>query len=218
MRRLAGLAGALALTCLAFAGTADAAVKTVVSCPAGNTTGDSLYGFYVQPFQGYTLGTVTVPLVKTGAGDPAGDYAVTLTARSGSYDGPLVGTVTSHLMDPGVSPDYTEVGFTFNAPVTYGSTVTFAFSGADSTLLYYDYAGTCPGVIQTDDTNPPLGSGNRGNPPSVTITGEDSPLLALPPLQPGPTGKRAAALKKCKRKKSAKARRKCRKKANKLPI
>lgn len=34
----------------------------------------------------------------------------------------------------------------------------------------------------------------------------------------GPTGRRAAALKKCKKKRSAKARKKCRKKAKKLPV
>jgi hypothetical protein len=34
----------------------------------------------------------------------------------------------------------------------------------------------------------------------------------------GPTGKRAAALKKCKKKKSKKARKKCKKKARKLPV
>jgi hypothetical protein len=33
-----------------------------------------------------------------------------------------------------------------------------------------------------------------------------------------PTGQRAAALKKCKKKKSATARRKCRKKAKRLPL
>jgi hypothetical protein len=35
---------------------------------------------------------------------------------------------------------------------------------------------------------------------------------------PAPTGQRAAALKKCKKKKSQKARRKCKKKANLLPV
>jgi NHL repeat-containing protein len=38
------------------------------------------------------------------------------------------------------------------------------------------------------------------------------------PSGSGPTGQRAAALKKCKKKKSATARKKCKKKANKLPV
>jgi hypothetical protein len=39
-----------------------------------------------------------------------------------------------------------------------------------------------------------------------------------PPTTPAPTGQRAAALKKCKKKRSAKARRKCRKRAQALPV
>ncbi len=39
-----------------------------------------------------------------------------------------------------------------------------------------------------------------------------------PPTSTGPTGQRAAALKKCKKKKSAKARKKCKAKAKKLPV
>jgi streptogramin lyase len=39
-----------------------------------------------------------------------------------------------------------------------------------------------------------------------------------PPQQAGPTGRRAAALKKCKKKRSKKAKKKCRRKANLLPV
>ena len=46
------------------------------------------------------------------------------------------------------------------------------------------------------------------NPPPPTTT----------PVSTAPTGQRAAALKKCKKKKSATARKKCKKKAKKLPI
>jgi DNA-binding beta-propeller fold protein YncE len=44
------------------------------------------------------------------------------------------------------------------------------------------------------------------------------PGTTPPPAGPGATGQRAAALKKCKKKKSAKARKKCKKKAKKLPV
>jgi hypothetical protein len=39
-----------------------------------------------------------------------------------------------------------------------------------------------------------------------------------PPAATGPTGERAAALKKCKKKHSAKARKKCKRKARRLPV
>jgi CSLREA domain-containing protein len=45
----------------------------------------------------------------------------------------------------------------------------------------------------------------------------DKPPATNPPAA-GPTGQRAAALKKCKKKKSAKARKKCKRKARRLPV
>jgi hypothetical protein len=52
-----------------------------------------------------------------------------------------------------------------------------------------------------------------------TATAVPSPPAPTPPAAtPGPTGQRAAALKKCKKKKSKQARKKCKKKANKLPV
>ena len=57
---------------------------------------------------------------------------------------------------------------------------------------------------------PPGGGGGGGTPALVTPTGT-TPAA-------GPTGRRAAALKKCKKKRTGKARKKCRKKAKKLPL
>jgi ELWxxDGT repeat protein len=51
-----------------------------------------------------------------------------------------------------------------------------------------------------------------------TTTEAASPGSSPGASAPGPTGRRAAALKKCKKKKSAKARSKCKKKAKKLPV
>ena len=50
-------------------------------------------------------------------------------------------------------------------------------------------------------------------PVSATVTTPDTV-----PAPPGNTGERAAALKKCKKQRSAKARKRCRKKANLLPV
>jgi hypothetical protein len=43
-------------------------------------------------------------------------------------------------------------------------------------------------------------------------------VVPPPPAAPGPTGRRAAALKKCRKKRSKKARKKCKKKAKRLPV
>lgn len=51
-----------------------------------------------------------------------------------------------------------------------------------------------------------------------TVVTRNFTVASPPPSTTGPTGQRAAALKKCKKKKSAKARKKCKAKAKKLPV
>jgi hypothetical protein len=52
----------------------------------------------------------------------------------------------------------------------------------------------------------------------ITVSAPAPPATTPPNTAPGSTGQRAAALKKCKKKKSATARKKCKKNANKLPV
>jgi hypothetical protein len=52
----------------------------------------------------------------------------------------------------------------------------------------------------------------------ATATATVMVIAPTPPSVGGPTGERAAALKKCKKKKSTRARRKCKKKAKRLPV
>jgi hypothetical protein len=64
--------------------------------------------------------------------------------------------------------------------------------------------------------------GTPGGTTSASLTGTATAPPPPPPPPPaastGPTGQRAAALKKCKKKKSKQARKKCKKKANRLPV
>jgi hypothetical protein len=61
--------------------------------------------------------------------------------------------------------------------------------------------------------------GTPGGTTSASLTGTaTSPPPPPPAANTGPTGQRAAALKKCKKKKSKQARKKCKKKANRLPV
>jgi hypothetical protein len=53
---------------------------------------------------------------------------------------------------------------------------------------------------------------------SITYVEDSTPPPVVNPPATGPTGQRAAALKKCKKKKSKRARASCKKKANKLPL
>jgi CSLREA domain-containing protein len=64
-------------------------------------------------------------------------------------------------------------------------------------------------------------TGTPGGTQSSALTGTATAVPTPPPPPPantGPTGQRAAALKKCKKKKTATARKKCKKKANNLPV
>jgi hypothetical protein len=77
-----------------------------------------------------------------------------------------------------------------------------------------DADGACPldpvRDIGADEFNPGI--------PTCAPTGVGAPPGGGVLGSLGPTGQRAAALKKCKRKKSAKARKKCKRKAKKLPV
>jgi hypothetical protein len=210
---IAILAAALAVAMLGALQPATAAADTVVSCPFDPSgTGDRLdRGFYVTGYPGTNLDQVTLEYDA----DTAGAYTFTLTARSGSYAGPVIGASTVSASIPATSAATTPVTFSFAAaPVASGSTITFAqtYTGPD-TAHYNTGVPPCPGVIETESTTPPLDT-FRDDGVGVTIT-----QVVSPPAPPaGATGQRAAALKKCKKKHSAKKRKKCRKKAKRLPV
>jgi hypothetical protein len=100
------------------------------------------------------------------------------------------------------------LGFSANETATFQCKVDGgSFSSCSSPLTASGLAvGSHTIQIQGTDT-----VGNVGPIASRSFT-----VQASPPA--GPTGQRAAALKKCKKKKSAKARKKCKAKANKLPV
>jgi hypothetical protein len=86
----------------------------------------------------------------------------------------------------------------------FGSTGIQASVADNSTTAFYATATLGPDTSLCSSTH-------------VSYTEVTPPPTPTPPAA-GQTGQRAAALKKCKKKKSAKARKKCKKKANKLPV
>ena len=148
--------------------------QTIISCPVVGTGGDGLSrGFYVESYPGTNLGTVQMTYWT----NVAGSYVIAMTARSGAYDGPTIGTtqvVTISL------PAETNVTATFDfggAPVVSGTIVTFSqtkIGGPGS--VYYNTGPcgglectACPGIIQTEGTTPPLDTPRRAS-VGVTIT------------------------------------------------
>jgi hypothetical protein len=151
-----------------------ASYETLVSCPfvsgAGN---DNLSrGFYIQIYPGANLGTVQV----TYQASVSGTYAISMTARTGTYTGTLIGTTqTASVTLP--ASTYVTATFDFGgALVISGTAVTFSqgkVNGAGSVFYNTGPCGfdlnctLCPGVYQTDGTSPPLDTTRRR---SVAVT------------------------------------------------
>jgi hypothetical protein len=114
---------------------------------------------------------------------------------------------------------FVPIGFATPAPVVAGTQYAIvAFS--PSPFGPNDYAWSVGGAA-----NPYAGGGGFGTatippgPPWTALPAQDfafKTYVLAPP--PGPTGDRSAALKKCKKKHSTKKRKKCRKKAKRLPL
>src|SRR5262249_25615208 len=96
-----------------------------------------------------------------------GTYMITLTAHSGAFNGAQVGSpqTASVSLTPGTM---TPVTFTFGgAPVAPGSTLAFTQSATGGNV-FFDVGpcnpgscSSCPGVIETVDTAPPLSTVRR---------------------------------------------------------
>lgn len=138
-----------------------AAATIVVSCPFASPGGDDLTrGFYVSSYPGSNLATVHLEYNA----NPAGTYEISLTARLGAFNGPLIGgTQTATVSLPSTSSE-ADVSFDFGgAPVTPGSTITFtqAQISGPGTAYYNTGVGPCPRVTETNGTTPPLDTTRR---------------------------------------------------------
>jgi hypothetical protein len=158
---------------------------TVVSCPTGGGGDQITRGFYVSDYPGSNLGSVKLTYFPL-APPP---ISITLTARTGSYDGPILGSATVS-----VSPPETATFDFGGAPVAPGSTITFAHSiggGDPDGYAFFDYGeaslgdpsdpNACPGVTETGGTTPPLDTFRRAS-MGLTIT-----ALPTPPPTPSVT-------------------------------
>jgi hypothetical protein len=123
---------------------------------------------------------------------------------------------------PPVNPGFLSLSFAAPAPVVAGtqySIVTHSATDSGGAGSYGWATGNTPadpypgGTIFFTPTSPPLG----GWTPTAPDADYAFRTYVVPTAAPGPTGQRAAALKKCKKKKSKKARKKCKRKAKKLP-
>jgi hypothetical protein len=158
---------------------------------------------------------VDLHIGTTGGPLPTGPLSVEIRGASGGAPDSTV--LASHSVPAfNGAPAFLSIKFSTPAPVVAGTQYAIvAYSGADFSNVYKwslstvadPYAG---GAGFRTLTSPPSGSW-------MPVTGDFAFKTYVAPT-PGTTGQRAAALKKCKKKHSKRARRKCRKKAKLLPL
>ena len=149
---------------LALPAPAQLAPTTLLSCPTA-TGGDLTHrGFYIEAYPGETLDSVTV-YMATQAGGPLA-YEVGIDVFRNSYGGPHVGTYFTSL---NIGPVETAVTIPCaNVAVPLGGRLCFRFfigalPGAPALLYSVPPMGfTCPNIVQTHDTTPPLSTYRRG--------------------------------------------------------
>lgn len=158
----------VALVALA-SGVCRADVAPVIDCPWYSPTVVDTFqarAFYAPSYPGTSLRTVTLYL-RPGT---AGTYPLTLKARTGTFDGTLLGTATtSFTFADNASP--VPVVFDFgNVSVPLGSIVTFAGGGTGSIYMQVVSSPACP-MFETDSFLPPLGAYRRQG-VAARITGD----------------------------------------------
>ncbi len=148
------------LVVLAVASIASS--QELVNCPANPAgSGDRIdRGLYLPSFPGTSLGVVVLHF----ACQSSDERTFALTARHGTYDGPILGVAQATVVPSGAVSGAASARFDFRGvPVVQGSTVTFALellSGSPIQCFYNKGVneGELCGelVVETEGTEPPL--------------------------------------------------------------
>jgi hypothetical protein len=167
--------------------SAASSAQTIVSCPLGGGGDQITRGFYLLNYPGSILGTVQLTYYTDGT---AGTYTISLTAHAATYDGPILGTQSFTADLPSGATTHT---FDFGGlPVTPGSTIAFVQTPvAAPGIVYYDTGpcdlgakcASCLGVIETEDTAPPLSIFRRASIGLTVAAGAPVPAAAVPTLE-----------------------------------
>ncbi|MEA2693555.1 MAG: hypothetical protein QOJ16_2942 [Acidobacteriota bacterium] len=170
----------LAAFCLLFAVAPLLAASTVVSCPFSTGGDDIGRGFYLQSYAGSNLRTVSLAYTA----NVAGTYTITLNAHRGAFNGPLLGSRSVAVtLNPGL---FTVVNFDFGGvAVPTGATLAFSQSATGGQVFYNvgpcspGSCSACPGVVETNDTTPPLSTAIRQS-VGVTVTQDSAAGVCTP--------------------------------------
>ena len=176
----AGLAG----DPVTFTATGTTTLSTLVNCPPSNGAGDPLtHGFYDPKYPGKSLSEVQLYLGVNGQSNAPTPYTIQLIAKSGGYNGPVIGTSTVTVYLRGNASQNLPTNFVFpgSPAVSKNSTVTFQFNvlSAGGSNLRFDVGScgvgntncktSCP-IIETTDASGTLSTFYRKG-CGVTILG-----------------------------------------------
>jgi hypothetical protein len=123
-------------------------------------------GFYIEGYTGLTLNTLVLLYTTTGQ---EGNYTVTLTAHQGTYDGPVLGSSSITFDQTGGMYYHDFQHLPINSTMTIAFVQTLDSAPLDG-LVYFDAGScelgdtecaTCPGIVETEDTTPPLSTFRR---------------------------------------------------------
>lgn len=158
-----------------FCPISKVSAEVLLSCPEAGATGDfSDRGFYVPHYPGVMLDSARLRI----SAYLVGSYMVSLTVRSNTYDGAILGVATNTITFTNLATDQNQlITFAFHSlPVVNSSQICFivkVLSGPYS-LIYYatapDFTGGCSEVVQTEGTTPPLDTFRR-NGVNLVLTG-----------------------------------------------
>jgi hypothetical protein len=220
------MALAIGLAALAAPSAASAQAVPDASCtsPSVGVIGQPGTNRGAQTFTAQNTGALTRAQVEIDKIGNPGDWILSINAVDG------LGTPTNTVLGTTTIPDASVpngVGtltgdFASPATVTAGQqyAVVFTRPASDTLRIRYSVANACPGFAffsssQTDPFGPVCGGPNDCDLVFAVFVEPPKPV-SNPSLLP--TGRRAAALKKCKKKHSHKKRKKCKKRANLLPV
>ena len=170
---------------------------------------------------GLTGGLDQVDLMLARSGTPTAYLTVEIRDLSGGVPGQAILAARSLPASAvaNTTPQFIPVHFNAPAPVVAGTQyaiVTYSANQVSNWILWYiKQADVYPGGEVFTSVTPPSSSWNPDSGSDLAFKTYVVPTPA--PTSAATTGQRAAALKKCKKKHSARARRKCRKKAQLLP-
>jgi hypothetical protein len=228
-----GSAACLAAPGTALAGTLDQQQTDISGAASSLSAAGALTASAAQTFTaGLTGGLDQVDLAVQQNGVPTQDLTIEVQATSaGAPNGTVLATkAVSASTVIGSPTQFVPIIFPTPAPVVAGTQYAIVAYTADASGNGYMWRAS----NSSPDPTSYAGGGAffaGSSPPTSwsTVTGVDqafktyvAPPVVSPPTPttsaPGRTGQRAAALKKCKRKRNKQARSRCKKKANRLPV